>query len=87
MKRNVKFNSQRRLSKGSLAEMDGSSPTDAKSNGPRSPTRNGNVTRPAVDRTDTGASGWATENDSDDQVHDPPQLRFTANATSPRVVS
>lgn len=69
MKRNVKFNSQRRLSRGSSNEMDGISPADLKSNGPRSPTRNGNVTRPQVDRTDTGASGWATENDSDDQVH------------------
>ena len=51
--------------------MDSNSPTE-KSNGPRSPTRNGNISRPSVDRTDTGASGWATENDSDDQVYASP---------------
>lgn len=71
MKRNVKFNSQRRMSKGSIPDMDGNSPIE-KSNGRRSPTRNGNISRPSVDRTDTGASGWATENDSDDQVYPAP---------------
>ena len=82
MKRNVKFNSQRRSSKGSFTDMDGGSPTDAKSNGPRSPTRNGNVTRPSVSRTDTGASGWATENDSDDQVRITTQHCLIADVTS-----
>ena len=67
MKRNVKFNSQRRMSRGSSTDMDGS-PTEEKSNGTRSPTRNGKIARPEFDRTDTGASAWATENEGDDEV-------------------
>ena len=47
--------------------MDSSSPTEEKSNGPKSPTKNGNPTRPDYDRTDTGASGWATDNESEDK--------------------
>lgn len=78
MKRNVKFNKDRRLSRGSLNDMDGSSPIEKS----KSPVRNGNPTRPQVDRTDTGASGWATENDSDDQVYCTPNLHAIANAMS-----
>ena len=62
------------MSRGSIPDMDGNSPTE-KSNGPRSPTRNGNISRPSVDRTDTGASGWATENDSGDEVYISPSQR------------
>ena len=77
MKRNVKFpsGSQRRMSKGSMSDMDSNSPTEEKPNGPRSPTRNGNITRPDYDRTDTGASGWATENE-DDKVGDVNHIRW-----------
>ena len=83
MKRNVKFNSQRRLSRGSSNDMDGGSPTDMKSNGPKSPSqKNGNPTRPQVDRTDTNASGWATENDSDDQVFHTSRLPTSAHGIS-----
>jgi len=47
------------------------SPVRSRSNGP---TRNGTITRaekqerPGYDRTDTAASGWATDNEEDDKV-------------------
>ncbi len=34
-------------------------------NGAKSPTRNGDLKRPDYDRTDTAASGWATENEDE----------------------
>lgn len=58
--------------------MDSGSP-DLKSNGPKSPTRNGDPKRPAVDRTDTGQ--WATDNDSDDQVQHTVQPISMAHVT------
>ena len=62
MKRNVKFNKDRRMSRSSMSD-------DEKSNGPKSPTRtaNGNPARPDYDRTDTGGGDWATENEGEDQ--------------------
>ena len=54
------------MSRGSMPDMDGT--PDEKINGAKSPTRNGNITRPDYDRTDTGASGWATDNEGDEQV-------------------
>ena len=66
MKRNVKFNSsrERHMSRGSMD----SSPVDEKrSNGAKSPTRNGDLKRPQVDRNDTGASGWATDTEGEEK--------------------
>ncbi|KAK3715759.1 phosphatidate cytidylyltransferase [Vermiconidia calcicola] len=66
MKRGIRFNKDRRMSRGSMHEMDGS--MDERSNGSKSPTRNGNGKRPDHQRT---ASGWATDNE-DDQAKNPP---------------
>ena len=69
---NVHFqNRERRSSQSSLPEMNGSGRSQSRSSGAKSPTRssgNGLRQRPGVDRTDTSASGWATENDEDDKV-------------------
>ncbi|CAK4033719.1 phosphatidate cytidylyltransferase [Lecanosticta acicola] len=75
-KRDVKFNHrERRMSKSSMPDINYDSPTDerspTRSNGAKSPTRNGNISRmkdgpkPSMDRTDTTASGWATENEDE----------------------
>jgi len=74
-------NRERRPSKGSLPDMDGSNGSvrsPSRSSGAKSPTRgsNGNALssrgksqeRPGYDRTDTSASGWATENEDDEKV-------------------
>lgn len=76
MKRNVKFNSsrERHASRGSME----SSPVDERrSNGAKSPTRsNGDLKRPQVDRTDTGASGWATDTEGEEKKVCTYSLRF-----------
>ncbi|EME47101.1 hypothetical protein DOTSEDRAFT_69164 [Dothistroma septosporum NZE10] len=75
-KKDVKFNHrERRLSKSSMSDFNYESPNDERSpsrhNGAKSPTRNGALSkqigneRPAIDRTDTTASGWATENEDE----------------------
>ena len=72
-------NRERRPSKGSLEDMDGSNGSvrsPSRSSGAKSPTRsNGSAVsrgksqeRPGYDRTDTSASGWATENEDDEKV-------------------
>lgn len=66
MKRNVQFNRARRMSRSSMSDMDGNSPTEEKVNGSsKSPVRNGDVKRPDYDRADTTQSGWATENEDE----------------------
>lgn len=45
--------------------MDEKYQSEEKANGARSPTRNGTITRPDYDRTDTTQSGWATENEDE----------------------
>lgn len=79
-KLNVQFNNsrERRLSRGSLPDMNGNLQSPTKANGAKSPTRSGGGTsksekqgRPLVDRTDTSASGWATENEDDEK--EPPK--------------
>lgn len=78
-KKDVKFNHrERRMSKSSMSDFNYDSPNDerspTRSNGAKSPTRNGTVHkekaikeegRPNFDRTDTTASGWATENEDE----------------------
>ncbi|KAK5138574.1 hypothetical protein LTR08_000162 [Meristemomyces frigidus] len=76
---NVHFqNRERRGSQSSLPDMNGATRSQSRSSGAKSPTRNSNGTfrrypdkqdreRPGVDRTDTSASGWATENEEDDE--------------------
>ena len=76
---NVHFqNRERRGSQSSLPDMmNGAARSQSRSSGAKSPTRssNGNLRRlerererPGMDRTDTSASGWATENEEDDKV-------------------
>lgn len=78
--KSVKFNRnnhrERRMSKSSVSDsshMDEQSPTRSRSNGAKSPTRNGTLSksekngRPGYDRTDTTQSGWATENEDEDE--------------------
>lgn len=76
-KRDVKFNHrERRMSKSSMSDINYESPNDDRSptraNGAKSPARNGNIgksikedSRPGMDRADTTASGWATENEDE----------------------
>lgn len=71
-KNNVHFqNRERRLSQGSMPDIKASR-SPSRANGAKSPTRSGGAAngsplkeRPGVDRTDTSASGWATENEDD----------------------
>jgi len=83
-KLNVQFNNnrERRLSKGSLPDMNGNPQSPMKANGAKSPNRSSGGSsksekqgRLAVDRTDTSASGWATENEDDEKVGIVPQQR------------
>ena len=77
-KSSVHFDRQRRLSKSSMPEMNGEARSSSRSShGAKSPTRvNGNGSlhkslekeRPGYDRTDTSASGWATENEDEESV-------------------
>ncbi|KAK5175480.1 phosphatidate cytidylyltransferase [Saxophila tyrrhenica] len=55
--------------------MDRNSPTEEKANGSKSPTRNGDIKRPHYDRTDTAASGWATDNE-DEKPKEPQQSDY-----------
>ncbi|SMQ54606.1 unnamed protein product [Zymoseptoria tritici ST99CH_3D7] len=74
-KKDVKFQhrEQRRMSKSSsMSDFNNDSPNEerssSRSNGAKSPTRNGFVgkdERPKAERTDTTASGWATENEDE----------------------
>lgn len=75
-KKDVKFNHrERRLSKSSMSDFNYDSPNDDRSptrNRAKSPTSNGTLKklkeeedRPDMDRRDTTASGWATENEDE----------------------
>lgn len=75
-KKDVKFNHrERRLSKSSMSDFNYDSPNDDRSptrSSAKSPTRNGTLKklkeeedRPAMERRDTTASGWATENEDE----------------------
>ena len=57
------------------SDASGDSPTDEKSNGAKSPTRNGTIGRPGYDRTDTGASGWATDTEGEEKVWQSPYMQ------------
>ena len=76
---NVHFqNRERRGSQSSLPDMNGAARSQSRSSGAKSPTRsNGAVKRldrerPGMDRTDTSASGWATENEDEHKVSSAP---------------
>ncbi|EMC96361.1 hypothetical protein BAUCODRAFT_33690 [Baudoinia panamericana UAMH 10762] len=74
-KSNVHFQTRERRMSKSSSDMNGDARSSSRSNGAKSPTRatNGSIhkldekhERPGFDRTDTSASGWATENEDDD---------------------
>ena len=51
------------MSRGSTSDINNDSPDEKMNGGAKSPTRNGAVTRPTVERQDTEA--WATENENE----------------------
>ena len=67
-KHSVSFNQREHRSSEDMSR------SPVRSNGAKSPTRNGSMhksdrhERPGVDRTDTSASGWATDNEEDEKV-------------------
>ena len=77
-KGNVQFQTRER--RRSISDTDGSimGSTRSRSSGAKSPARNGTIhrhERPGYDRTDTTASGWATENEDEKvRLHDHPTL-------------
>lgn len=53
------------MSRGSTSDVNNDSPDEKMNGGAKSPTRNGAVTRPTIERQDTGQSPWMTENENE----------------------